>query len=338
MKRLVVARTSALGDVLLCTPALAALKEAQPEAHLTFVTSAPFAALFEGLPFLDAVVPWDLHRDRSRGGIRRLAARVLRPGPVDLYIDLQNKVRTRLLGHRLRPARRLVYQRRSTGQALLALVGYDPPRTHPHATRAYLEVLAPLGVRPPPAGALRPTVHLEEAARAAARVRCPEAGAIAVAPGARHATKRWPVSHFAEVARTLCDRTGAPLLAVGGPQDGPLLDAFAAAVARPVVDTRDLDLPVVAALLERARLLVSNDTGPAHLAAAVDTPVVAVFGPTAESRWAPFGAQVVRTEIACAPCTNHGGARCPRGHHRCLRALAPDEVLAAALPLLEAAA
>ena len=334
MRHIAVVRLSALGDVLLATPALEALKEREPEAVLTFVTRAAYAPLLDGLTFLDRVVPFDQRRHRGRSGLLRLARDITAPGPVDLFVDLQNKVRTHLLARATGARKRLVYRRRTVLQGLGSLLGYDPPLRGVHASRGYLAALAPLGVERGGDAPLRPRVHVPSSARQRAAAWPKGAAPIAVAPGARHATKRWPVDRFAVVAAELARTGGGPLVAIGGPEDGALLDAFRAAVARQgaavAADTRDLDLATVAAVLERARLLVTNDTGPAHLASAVGTPVVVVFGPTAEERWAPAGARIVRLPLDCAPCTNHGGALCPEGHHRCMADLDPDLVLSAA--------
>ena len=94
-------------------------------------------------------------------------------------------------------------------------------------------------------------------------------------------------------------------------------------------------MDAMAAGLARVDLLVSGDSGPAHLATAVGTPVLALFGPTSPARWGPTPpGRALSLGLPCAPCSNHGSARCPLGHHRCLRDLAPAVVLSAAREML----
>ena len=158
---------------------------------------------------------------------------------------------------------------------------------------------------------------------------------VAVAPGARWATKRWPAERFAAVADALA-RDGHRIVLCGGPPDRDAFAAFrAAARSKVAADLSFLPLDALAAALARVRLLVACDSGPVHLATAVGTPVLAIFGPTSATRWGPPApGRALSLSLACAPCSNHGGDYCPEGHHRCLRDLAPEAVLAASRELL----
>ena len=150
---------------------------------------------------------------------------------------------------------------------------------------------------------------------------------IALAPGAAHPTKRWPIERFVALASLLRARGLGGVIGLGGPPDAEWLGALARggiAVAPP-----QMPLVELAALLARTQALVVGDSGPAHLAAAVGTPVVSLFGPTDPVRWAPYGVarRVVSRGLDCAPCSDHGGPVCPLGTHACLRNL--DEVVVA---------
>ena len=151
---------------------------------------------------------------------------------------------------------------------------------------------------------------------------------IALAPGSIWGTKRWP--YYAELAAGL-DR---PCVIVGGADDRPLADAIvAAAPGRAVSAAGELGLRASAALIQRAAALVTNDSAPLHLATAVGTPIVALFGPTVpEFGFGPRRAGDVtlgRDGLACRPCSKHGPQICPLGHHRCMRDLAVETVAAA---------
>ena len=229
--------------------------------------------------------------------------------------------------------RRLTFRRRTPGRAVLALLGSDPPLDRLHATELYAQALAALGVTR--AGKLH--VHLSRAAQSLAadaleRVRPP---VVAIAPGARWATKRWPAERFAAVADALA-ADGASIVLAGGPGDREAFAAFRANLTAPVAaDLSPLPLDALAAALSKARLLVACDSGPVHLASAVGTRALALFGPTSTIRWGPPPpGRALTLGLSCAPCSNHGGDFCPEGHHRCLADLAADTVVAAARELL----
>jgi heptosyltransferase-2 len=319
--KILVVRLSALGDVLLTTPALSALRRTFPEAELDFCTDARYAPLFAGHPALTSVVP---HR-REEGSWA--LGRALRGRRYDVLIDLQHKVRTALLGRLARPRRRIAFVKRRPRDLLRSLRG-APLRVDAHAAELYVRALAPLGVGPLAAGERRLHIALAPQAeeRAGSLLRSLGLGErpfVALAPGAVHATKRWGADKFAALAALLRSRGLGEPLAVGGPGDGEAV----AATGVPSLPL-DVDLPTLAAVLARARGLISGDSGPVHLAASVATPVVALYGPTDPKRWGPYGVphEALSLGLPCAPCSDHGGKRCPLGTHACLRDLEPARV------------
>jgi heptosyltransferase-2 len=157
---------------------------------------------------------------------------------------------------------------------------------------------------------------------------------FAVAPGARWATKRWPVARFASVAQTLAQAQQAAVVVLGSAEDSQLAQQLCQQLSVPVLNsTGKLSLMHTAALLQQCRLLLSNDSGLMHMAAALRVPVVAIFGPTVqEFGFYPFkaSAEVVSAALACRPCSTKGSMRCPRGHHQCMQQVTAADVLTAA--------
>ncbi len=327
MDSILVIRYSALGDVVLATSVLEPLRERYPHARIEWVTAPAYGSLIEGLPGVAAV-----HR-LERSGLPGAVAlgRSLR-GRFDLAIDLQNKVKSAVIARAAAP-RRIEFRRRNPRQAALALVGLDRPRAGPHATQLYADALRPIGVDRPG----RMQVHLSPQARATAAAAL--AGVprprVAIAPGASQATKRWPPERFADVARSLA-AAGATVILAGGPSDRAEIDAFARAwPGPPGADLTALPLDALAAALAEVDLLVACDSGPVHLASAVGTPALAIFGPTSTERWGPPApGRALTLSLACSPCSNHGGARCPERHHRCMLDLDATAVTAAALEMI----
>jgi heptosyltransferase-2 len=334
VRSILVVRYSALGDVVLATSVIAPLRARFPAARIEWVTAPALVPLLDGLPGLAAVHPLGA----GLAGARALA-RSLR-GRFDLAIDLQNKVRSALLARAAAPAR-IAFRRRTALQALRALVGRDPPLRGPPATVRYAEALRPLGIEGP--GPVRVALPGAARSRAAALLAGVPRPRVAVAPGASNATKRWPAERHAAVAAALA-RRGAAVVLAGGPMDRPALDAFVAALAAagapPVAaDLTPLPVPDLAAALAEVDLLVAGDSGPVHLSTAVGTPALALFGPTSPERWGPPPpGRALSLSLPCAPCSNHGGERCPLGHHRCMEDLAAATVIAAAEEMLSGAA
>jgi heptosyltransferase II len=327
LRTVLVIRYSALGDVVLATSVLEPLRARFPDARIEWVTSPAYAPLLEGLPGLARV-----HR-LGRGGLREAVELAVKlRGRFDLAIDLQNKVKSAIVA-RAAGRRQLVFRRRTPGQSALALLGVDPPVRGPSATQLYADVLRPLGIdRPGRIQVALPGDARDAAAAALAGARRPR---VAVAPGASQATKLWAPERFAAVADALAAR-GASIVLAGGPADEGALAGFRAACRAPIDgDLTRLPVEGLAAGLAAVDLLVACDSGPVHLATAVGTPVLAVFGPTSPERWGPPPpGKAVSLSIDCAPCSNHGGARCPKGHHRCMTDLAASTVADDAAALL----
>jgi len=312
LRSVLVIRYSALGDVVLATSVLDPLRERFPEARIEWVTSRAYAPLLEGLPGIARV------HGLGRGGVREAVELAVKlRGRFDLAIDLQNKVKSAIVA-RAAGRRQLVLRLRTPGQAVLALLGVGSPVRGPRATQILADVLRPLGIDRPG----RTRVALPAAARDAAAAALARSGRprVAVAPGASQATKLWPAERFAEVADALAGQGASIVLAGGGAADAGPLARFRAACRAPVSgDLTNLPVEGLAAGLASVDLLVACDSGPVHLASAVGTPVLAIFGPTSPERWGPPPpGKAMGLAIDCAPCSNHGGARCPRTHHRCM--------------------
>ncbi len=317
-----VIQTAFLGDVVLTTPLLSALAERYGPVDV--VTTPAAATLLEGHPAVAEVLRYDKRGvDAGLGGLWKLG---------------------RLL--RARRYARAYLPHRSLRSAALALIAGAPERTgfagaagavtytsrmpRPRGAHETTRLLALAGV--PAEAAPEVSLALTAADRAAAdgwlRAHGVPPGFVAVAPGSIWGTKRWP--HYAELAAAL----DAPIVVIGGPEDALLAEQISAAANGRVWSAAGaLGLRAATALLERATVLVTNDSVPLHLAAAVHTPVVAIFGPTVpEFGFGPRGRRdvvVQQSGLACRPCSAHGPRVCPLGHHRCMVELSVERVAAA---------
>ena len=321
-----VIQTAFLGDVVLTTPLLSAL--AERFGPVDVVTTPASAVLLEGHPAVARVIRYDKKgADAGLRGLRRLGAELRRAGYA-----------------------RAILPHRSWRSAVLALLagarertGFaDSPAAITYTTRVSRasrgheveRLLALAGAGPSPAVSLA----LGPADRAAAdgwlTARGLGPGFVALAPGSIWGTKRWP--YYPELAAAL----DGPVVVVGSAEDAGLAEAvIGAAPGRAHSAAGAFGLRHSAALIERAAVLVTNDSAPLHLATAVGTPVVALFGPTVPAQgFGPRGPAdvVLGLPLPCRPCSAHGPQVCPLRHHRCMRDLPVAQVVRAVAMAREA--
>lgn len=345
-RRILLLRLERIGDLLMSAPAIASIRAFAPEARIDLVVgswNASLAALIPGIDSIETLdAPW-LARgvgDGSQGGLvkRALSWRAREYG---LAINFEGDIRSHGLMALSGAARRVGFDMAGGGPLLTSRVPFRPDE---HTTTNAWRLVQAVFDRPAAAAAqpFRLAVPTEARGRAAAML-AGRAGraVIAVHASGGRAIKQWPVSRFAAVAGRLAIEQGALLLLTGAPGDRAIVDELRAALPA-AVEVMDLvgevELPLLAAMLERCRLLVTGDTGPMHLAAFVGTPIVAVFGPSDPVRYAPVAAphRVVRIDLPCAPCNRIRlpPARCQGHTPDCLEGVTIDAVYAAACELL----
>ena len=350
-------RLERVGDLLMTLDAIAAVRHAAPAASIDLVVGEwcePIARLVPGVDRIETMNAGWLARGADSLSATAMARRAWgwRRRAYDLAINFEGDIRSNvLLG--LSGARRRVGFGMAGGEAMLTdAVPFDPTiHTRSNALRLVERAFdLPAGsyeaCQPAP-GAARLALPEEARARATEFLAgVADAGStIVVHAGGGREIKQWYLDRFAEVANRLAASRRVAIVLSGDAGDRALVDAVKADLA-PAVRWVDLagraDLVTLAAVLARAELLVTGDTGPMHLAAALDVPVVAVFGPSDPARWGPFSprARVVRVSLPCSPCNRirRPPERC-RGHvPDCLAAVTADAVYDAAVGVLNAAA
>ena len=325
MLRVLCVRFSSIGDVLLTTPLVRALHRRHPEAELYFVTKRAMAGLVIENPHLTRVIAL-----RQNERITDLAGQLRALAPTH-GLDLHGSLRSAALRW-LVPCKWSGYSKRKLARTALISTKINLYGPHVPVAERYFEAAraAGLDVEPdggPPEFFLAPPAR-ERMAQWLAQHGLDTQPFAALAPGAAHATKRWPTRHWRSLAEQL--RTlGYGLVALGGPEDREL----AAELGPGVVNAAgEFSLQETGACLARAKVLVSGDTGVMHMATGVGTRVVALFGPTVELfGFFPYRgrAEVLERDLGCRPCSAMGTERCPLGHHRCLEEIFPDQVAAA---------
>ena len=331
--RLLLVQTAFLGDIVLTTPLIAALRRHLPHAELAMLVTPAAVPLVAAHPGLDRVLVDD-KRGTGRG-VRGLVdlVRRLRAARFDVAIAAHKSVRTALALRAAGIPRRIGF---ATAPAAALYTDRVPRPAAAHDRDRLLGLLAPLGLPPAAGDDVRPWIAVDPATRERADVLlapCRDGRPLAVvAPGSAWRTKRWPTSAFGALVRAL-DADGYRCVVVGGPGELALTAAVQTAAGGVGVDLGGrTDLPLLAAVLARAAVAVTNDSAPMHVASAVDVPQVAIFCATVPAQgYGPVGrrALVVERDLACRPCGRHGGARCPRGTDDCRRLVTVDDVRAA---------
>jgi lipopolysaccharide heptosyltransferase II len=335
LRKILFIRTDRIGDMVLSTPALRAIKNAFPGAHLTVLASRSNAPLLRHDPHVDRVMVWA--QDRLAAGpigFMRQAARLAKAG-YDAVIDP-------MTGHDLRPALvaglsgapiRIGYRGYGREVFFNRLCRMDGNR---HIADLILETTRHLGAEPV---RCLPHVHLldEERDEASRWLTASGLGGrpmVAFHLGAHYASQRWPVDYFAELARRLLHDHDCDVLVIGGPGERDLVRSFRSSAGEGPVVCESVDLREMAAVVAQATALVCNNSGPLHIAAALDVPTLSFMGPTDRSRWMPLGLHHVvlrQDQLDCIGC-NRGV--CGRGDHACMRMIAPGTVLSELLSML----
>ena len=320
-----VIQTSFLGDVVLTTPLLTQLAHRGP---VDVVTTPASAALLANHPSIRSVIVYDKRgADRGVHGFLALAKR-LRRTRYDAALLAQGSWRSAALALCARIPVRLGF---STSAGRLFYTKRVTYRGDLHHAARLLMLARPNGREPTP-DELRPTLHPGEGERTAVDMLLGASGVqgrerlIVVAPGSVWGTKRWP--YYAALAAEL-SRDGR-VVVVGGGSDTELASEILSAAPGSIDATGKLSLLASAELIGRGSVLVTNDSAPEHLASAMGTPTVAIFGPTVPAFG--FGPLAERAEVVehpdmpCRPCDRHGPQVCPLGHHRCMRELSVEMV------------
>jgi len=313
--RILVTRTDRIGDLVLSTPVFKALREKYPAAWIACLTFQENRELVQGNPFLNEIILYD-KRGREKGwfGNWRLA-RALARKKFDAVVHLHATNRMHLLTWMAQIPVRIGWRRKCDWALTLALE--DKKKEGLKHEAAYnFQLLQPLGVAEPPL--LQAFVPLTERNACSLEELFLQLGIsaarpwVVLSPSASCPSKRWPAERFGELADKISARHPVEILAIGAPAERPLIERLRGAAKVRVHDlSGKLSLGTLAALLSRAALLISNDSGPVHIANAVGTPAISIFGRRqaglSPKRWGPLDSRsrVVWKDAGCDPCLAH---------------------------------
>jgi len=313
LKRLLIIKPSSLGDVIHAVPVASALKAAVPGLVIDWVVGKGYEQVLVGNKSVDRLIIFDRGMLNGGGRLGRLAGfvRELRREHYDAALDLQGLIRSALMALASRSERRIGFANAREGAALLYTDKTPVPDTGMHAVDRYLLTLRHFGVERGTADPVEFGINLTDEDEAQADSVLAGLGIkpgekfAAIAPSARWATKRWPASNFVLLANMLYKDKGMRSMFVGTSEDEDIMsDAKEGLLQQGSFAFGKTSIKGLAALVRRAGILITNDSGPMHIAVAVGTPVAALFGPTDPVKTGPYGAAhgVIMATDSCAPC------------------------------------
>lgn len=329
-----VIQTSFLGDTVLTTPLIAELAKRGP---VDVVTTPASANILLNHPGIRSVIPYDKRgKDSGVFGFLRMAAR-LRRFHYDAAYLAQGSVRSAALALAAGISRRVGFATHAGRRLYNVRVEY---REDLHHAARLLRLASPNGI--PTEKEIHPRVYPGIPERGAVdrflalhEVHDDGAPLVALAPASVWETKRWP--YYAELAQLLAPH--ARVVVLGSASDAPLAASVCEAVGESALNAAGVfTLLGSAELIRRSNVLVTNDSAPQHLASAVDTPTISIFGPTVPAfGFGPLAQDSTTIGIdalACRPCDRHGPRRCPLGHWKCMRELNAQDIASRVLDIL----
>ena len=329
---ILIIKPSSIGDVVHTLPVWKLLRQHWPHARISWLIAPACAGMVQGLPDLQTIrfdrkrwgQAW--HNPAAAGELLRFQ-RSLRDQHFDLVLDFQGLFRSGWFAWQTAAATRVGFANAREFAWLFYTQRVPVPTMEQHSVDRYLKLLEAVGCPTAPVEFEFPVTDADR--QKADQLLCNVGRFAILCPGANWLTKRWPVQRFAELVKPIKDRFGLQTIVAGGPGDRELGEQIPGTLNLCGQTT----LMQLVASMQRASLVITNDSGPMHIAAALNRPLVAIFGPTNPVRTGPFGHPncVIRANIHCSPCYSR---KCP--HQRCLQELPIDRILQSAQRQLSA--
>ena len=321
MDRILLIRLSSLGDIVLTTPAIRAVRSHYPNAYIAMLVAQQSADVLLENPHLNEIIQFNrLAKDKDTGEMIRIL-RILRQRQFTLTLDFQRKFRTELLMYMSGASERV-------GKGKLCTVRV-PDAEEKHATERYFDVLHAAGI---PAENRQLEMYLSNAERTGTRDAFEKAGIkkqrlkVGLFPGAGWKLREWMPERFASIGDKLVQNYNAQVIVFGGPNEIELVANVCDLMQEQVYQfAGTLSIRELAAYIEKCNLFLTNDTGPMHIASAVGTPTVALFGPGNHIRFQPLGEKhtTIRHDVPCNPCKQFTD-KCK--DNICMKKITVDEV------------
>lgn len=335
-QKILVIRLSSLGDIVVMTPIFRALRERYPTAQIDYLIKTEFQSLLENNPFISNLLVFD-----AKSGFRgwRKLCRRLAAEHYDIYIDMHNNLRSRVLGHYLQRASLLRFHKPRLKRFLLFYFYINIFRKNFTLLSEYFKVLKPLKISN---AALIPEIVLSDSAvqrtaeiLAEQDIHQPFVVLLAVAAWAN---KRYSINKYRELSRRIVEKYNVQVVWLGGKKDHYLNEISGSKDPKNIFLIGETTLDESIAILSKSSLVIGNDTGLSYAAEAVGTPLIVILGPTSRETGAgPFGpdSQSIQQQLWCRPCSQKGNRKCYRKRQYCLENISVDEIFGVVQSVLD---
>lgn len=326
IRRIVIRSTNWIGDAVMTLPAMKAIRDTYPDAHIAVVANPLVAEMLEHHHDCDEVIVYN-KRGEHAGilGMLRFAS-ALRRRKFDCAILFQYAIEAAIMVFLARIPRRLGFVTDGRRLLLSHPVPFGSEEKTVHQTDAFLRIVNHYGIK---ADEKVQALTLSDTERNWVKEQLPKGPVVTINPGAAYGSaKRWYPDRFAAVGDFLAKEYGMNVVLIGGPGEVEIGDDIAAAMQTPVQNfVGKTTVRQMMSLIDAASLMITNDSGPMHVAAGFDVPIVAIFGPTNHTTTSPFSKhyRIVRHEVECSPCMLR---ECPIDH-RCMDRVTVDDVVKA---------
>lgn len=317
--KILVIRMSSIGDIILTTPVLKAFKRKYPNSQIDFIVMEQFKDAISGLDYIDNIITFDKKRDDGVANIKKFADR-LKGNGYDFVFDLHSKFRSKIIAKRL-GVKTFTYKKRAWWKTLLVKLRLIKYKVDDTIIKNYFGAFKDFG--------------LEYIGEDLDFVTTPKAeldeyvGLPVLAPRASKNTKEWTAEGFGKLAKLIFEKYGLKSILIGGKGDIPRCEEINRISENScIILAGKLSLKESGALLSRAKFLVTNDSGPFHIARGVKCKTFVIFGPTSPGMF-DFGKDdtLIYAGVECSPCSLHGDKKCPKGDFKCMESIAAENVL-----------
>ena len=336
MNKILIIRFSSMGDIILTTPLIRAVRRKYPKAQIDFVVKDQFAALVQGNPHLTKVYIFSKEKDN----LKSIKEDIIEE-EYDWIIDIHKNFRSLYLRTRSGAVNITDYPKYLFKRTLLVALRWNFYKVVEPVYKRYFKAVEPFGIEDDGLGT---EIFVEPALEQYIREKLVDDGynfslpLVVISPGASYKNKRWLPERFAELIDRYQQGKRAFVVMAGGKEDWDLCEEInRMAMTHALNYAGAFDLLGAAALLKQADLVITNDTGIMHMAQSQKVPVTAIFGPTTrELGYFPFPgtSAVIELKLSCRPCTHNGLDHCPKGHFRCMKDISTEEVFETSQKLL----
>ncbi len=315
-KKVLIIRLSSLGDVILTSPVIRALKNINPEIKIDFLVKPNFVDAIKYNSNLNKIFQYSTKKDNSEKLIQ-----ILRENNYDLILDLQNNKRSKRITSKLK-RKKIVYKKHSLKRFLFVHFNFKKLNPLKSVPEKYVEAIAELKLDEKGA-----ELFLPGNIKSAVKDDCKYVG---FAPGSMHITKMWPIDYYIELGNRLAEQ-GYRVLLFGGKDDIIVCKYLSIYIKNSINLATNNQLLKMAPTMKQCDFMVCNDAGLMHAATALNVPVVVIFGSTVkEFGFAPYKAKhliIENNELKCRPCSHIGKDSCPKRHFKCMKSLTPEIVI-----------